>query len=263
MTKLRNKNIIITGASSGIGEEIALQVAEQGGNPILVARSVDKLKRMKMELESTYSVKCSFYQADLTDLSEWRRTLHQIMEDIAQVDALINNAGFGIFNKVGETNWEDIERMFQLNVYALIMGTHEILPYFINRREGHIINIGSQAGKIATPKSSVYSATKHAVIGFSNALRLEVEDQGVFVTTVNLGPVRTNFFDMADPSGNYQKAIGRYMLDPEKVARNITKALFTNKREINMPGWMEMGSKFYNLFPKLTERMLKSQFNKK
>ena len=83
------------------------------------------------------------------------------------------------------------------------------------------------------------------------------------MTTVNLGPVKTNFFNVADPFGNYQQSVEKYMLDPNDVAEKIVKVLFTNKREINMPKWMDVGSRFYQVFPSLIERLLKSQFNKK
>ncbi|MCT2537460.1 SDR family oxidoreductase [Aquibacillus koreensis] len=263
LSNIQSKNIIITGASSGIGHMMAIQVAKQGGNPILVARTEARLKKLQEQLVDTYDVDCRFYVVDLLDLQAWNNCLHKIVEDVQQIDAIINNAGFGIFDYIEKSDWNKIESMVQLNILALIRAVHQLLPHFIERKQGHIINIGSQAGKIATPKSAVYSATKHAVIGFTNALRLEVEEKGIFVTSVNLGPVRTNFFELADPSGTYQHSVDRFMLDPETVAKKVVGILFTNKREINMPRWMSAGSKMYQLFPSLMERLLKNQFNRK
>src|SRR5690606_33540996 len=131
------------------------------------------------------------------------------------------------------------------------------------KNDGHIVNIASQAGKISTPKSAVYASTKHAILGFTNALRQELMDKSIHVTAVNLGPVKTNFFSHADPEGSYQKNVGKYMLDPEKVAEKIANHLFTGKREINMPLWMDFGSRLYQLFPSMMEKALKKQFNKK
>ncbi|MDL4840725.1 SDR family NAD(P)-dependent oxidoreductase [Aquibacillus rhizosphaerae] len=263
MSKLQSKNIIVTGGSSGIGERIAWYIAENGGTPILVARSEDKLIELKQQINETFSVNCQYYVVDLIKLDEWENCLQTIIRDYNKIDAVINNAGFGVFDYIEDTKWDDVERMFKLNVFALIRGVHQTLPHLIKNKKSHIINIASQAGKIATPKSSIYSATKHAVIGFTNALRLEVERKGVYVTAVNLGPVRTNFFNVADPSGGYQKSVDRYMLDPDDVAKKVVGVLFTNKREINMPGWMNVGSKFYQLFPSIVEKMLKKQFNRK
>lgn len=263
MSTLKGKNIIVTGASSGIGEMIARFIAEGGGSPILVARSELKLRTLQQEISNVYSVPCNYYTVDLTNLEQWRDGLNKIINDYSRVDAIVNNAGIGIFDFIENIKWEDIERMFQLNVFALMQGIHQILPHFEQNKQGHIINIASQAGKISTPKSSIYGATKHAVIGYTNALRLEVASKGIYVTTVNLGPVRTNFFDMADPTGSYQQSVDRFMLDPAYVARKVVGGLFKPKREINLPYWMDIGSRVYQMFPNLIEKLLKHQFNRK
>lgn len=260
---LVDRTIIVTGASSGIGERIAHHIAQRGGNLLLTARSIEKLKNLQTELINTYSIECQIYKADLLDLTAWKSTLGEMVQDVHKIDAIINNAGFGIFDKVEDSKWEDTENMFRLNVFALIQGIHELLPHFISNRCGHIVNIASQAGKISTPKSSAYAATKHAVIGFSNALRLEVEEYGIHVTSVNLGPVATNFFTKADPSGTYQKSVRKLMLDPDKVAQQVVSNLFSKKREINMPKWMDIGSRIYQVFPSLVEKMLRKQLNRK
>lgn len=214
---------------------------------------------LKQELQANSFV----YQVDLSNVTEVNATMSAILQEHEQIHAIINNAGAGIFEYVKDTNWNDIDRMFQLNVMALIQTTKLILPHFLEYNEGHIVNIASQAGKMATPKSAIYGATKHAVLGFTNALRLEVKSRSLHVTAVNLGPVQTNFFVQADPTGAYQKNVARYMLDPDMVAQKIVRTLFTNKREINLPVWMEAGSKIYQLFPRTMERLLKKQFNKK
>lgn len=261
--RIAGKKIIITGASSGIGERIAWQIAENGGIPIMVARSIDKLKNQQMQIKKSYQIDSYAYQADLLNHKEPANVMNQIVSDHTQIHGLINNAGAGVFDYVWDMQWSDIEYMFQLNVFALMQGTKSLLPHFRQHNEGHIINVASQAGKIATPKTAVYAATKHAVLGFTNSLRLETSEFNVHVTAVNLGPVNTNFFAGADPTGDYQKNIDRYMLDPNKVAGKVVKSLFTARREINLPRWMELGSKFYHLFPGTLERLLKNQFNKK
>lgn len=261
--KIANKNIIVTGASSGIGERIAWHIAKNGGTPIMLARSIDTLNKQQLLIEQTFHISSYVYQVDLQHESELEKTVEQILTEHTQVHGLINNAGAGVFDYVENVKWFDVAQMFQLNVFSLMQGTKLLLPHFTMHDEGHIVNIASLAGKIATPKSAIYASTKHAVLGFTNALRLEVANKGIHVTAVNLGPVRTNFFSTADPSGGYQKNVDRYMLDPDKVAERIVRHLFTDKREINLPWWMEMGSKFYQLFPQVLERILIKQFNKK
>ncbi|MUK87203.1 SDR family NAD(P)-dependent oxidoreductase [Ornithinibacillus sp. L9] len=263
--KVKQKKIIITGASSGIGEKIAWHIAKSGGIPIMVARSIDKLKQLQTAMKNELDTTSFVYQIDLLDPNQLTATFHSIIDEHVEVHGLINNAGVGIFESANDLSWQDIERMFQLNVYALIKGTKTVLPHFLRNKKGscHIINIASQAGKMATPKSSVYAATKHAVLGFTNAIRLELSEENIFVTAVNLGPVRTAFFKTADPHGTYQQNVARYMLDPDKVAKKVVSVLFTSRREINMPRWMEVGSKLYNLFPGMMEMVLKRQFNKK
>ena len=130
-------------------------------------------------------------------------------------------------------------------------------------RKGHIINIVSMAGLIATGKSSLYSATKFAAIGFSNALRLELMPYGVYVTTVNPGPIRTGFFDQADPDGTYLKSVDRFLLEPDAVAKKIVKIIGKNKRELNLPVLLNLAHKFYTLFPKLADKLAGETFNYK
>jgi uncharacterized protein len=153
--------------------------------------------------------------------------------------------------------------MFEVNVVGLIACTSMVLPTMRERRFGHIINIASQAGKIATPKSSIYSATKHAVLGYSNSLRMELADHQVFVTTVNPGPIATNFFNIADEKGTYVKNVQKFMLQPEFVAGKVVDAMLTKTREINLPRWMNLGSIVYTLFPRAFERIGRKAFNKK
>lgn len=261
--KVKGKHVIITGASSGIGEQLAWQLAEQGGIPILLARNESKLEFLTKKINTQLKADCYWYACDLSNPEEIERVFHRIQQDFEAVDALINNAGFGVFEYVEQASMESFTSMFDVNVLGLIQCVKEILPKMVERREGHIINIASQAGKIATPKSSGYAATKHAVLGFTNSLRMEVKNKGVFVTAVNLGPVRTNFFQTADPSGQYQKAVEGYMLTSDKVAEKVIKQLFTNKRELNMPSWMELGAKMYQLMPHVMEKLLAKQFMKK
>lgn len=257
------KKVVVTGASSGIGEMLVRRIAAYGGTPIMLARSVEKLRQLQLQINEEYNIRAFYYKVDLTDEVEMDEVVASIIREHDVIHALINNAGTGVFQYVENTSIQDVELMFRLNVLAVIRMTKLFIPQFKANKGGHIVNIASQAGKISTPKSAVYASTKHAILGFTNALRQELADYQINVTAVNLGPVKTNFFSHADPEGNYQQNVEKYMLDPEKVALKICENLFSKKREINMPMWMDIGSRFYQLFPGMMEKVLKKQFNKK
>lgn len=263
MSKLRGKIIVITGASGGIGKEIAIQSAHLGARLVLLARSLDKLQTLKDSLISQYGVDVFVYKLDVSDTEQVEKVFADIHAQVGTVDVLVNNAGHGTFKEVLDTDLEESKSMFAVNVIGLMACTKSVLPNMKRRQAGHIINIASQAGKIATPKSTLYSATKFAVLGYSNALRLELMADHIHVTTVNPGPIETNFFNIADESGTYVKSIQKFMLKPENVANKIVAAMLTNKREINLPGWMNVASKWYTLFPKITETIGKKAFFKK
>lgn len=261
--QLKGKNIIITGASGGIGAEIARLCAASGANLALLARSIDKLGQLQKELQQRYQAKISVYQLDVSDTDQVKEIFAAIFQEFNQIDILVNNAGFGVFREAHEATIEQIKGMFNVNVVGLMACTSMVLPKMRERRFGHIINIASQAGKIATPKSSVYSATKHAVLGYTNSLRMELADYNVQVTSVNPGPIATNFFNIADEKGTYVKNVQKFMLKPEYVAQKVVDSMLTKTREINLPRWMNMGSIVYALFPRLFERLGKKAFNQK
>ncbi|WP_235816529.1 SDR family NAD(P)-dependent oxidoreductase [Bacillus massilinigeriensis] len=263
MNRLKGKNVIITGASGGIGAEIARLCAERGANLVLLARSMDKLEALKIDLESCFSVPVEVHQLDVSDKDQVEHVFNEILKKQEQVDVLVNNAGFGIFREAHEAKLDEIQSMFDVNVIGLMACTLKVLPSMRRRKSGHIINIASQAGKLATPKSSVYSATKHAVLGFTNSLRMELSDYHVFVTSVNPGPISTNFFQIADEKGTYVKSVQRFMLDPKYVAKKIVDAMLTPTREINLPRWMNAGSVIYTLFPRAFEKIGKRFFDRK
>ena len=261
--QLKGKNIVITGASGGIGAEIAKLCAESGANLVLIARSIEKLRQLQTELQQKHHVRVEVYQLDVSNTEKVKEVFTAIFAEIGEVDILVNNAGFGVFREAHAATMDEIKGMFDVNVVGLMACTSMVLPKMRERRFGHIINIASQAGKIATPKSSVYSATKHAVLGYTNSLRMELSDYNVLVTSVNPGPIATNFFNIADEKGTYVKNVKRYMLQPEYVARKVVDSMLTKTREINLPRWMNMGSVVYVLFPRLFERIGKKAFNKK
>ncbi len=263
MNTLQGKHIVITGASGGLGEKLAYEAARRGANMTLLARNASKLQSVKEAIETHFSVSVSIHALDVSNYDDVSAVFEKIFNQSTQVDVLINNAGYGIFDEAHVASFDDIKGMFDVNVLGLISCTQQVLQHMMDRRSGHIVNIASQAGKLATPKSSAYSASKHAVLGYTNSLRMEAARYGVFVTAVNPGPIATNFFSIADQSGTYMKNVEKLMLDPNKVATKVIDQLFTKRREINLPGWMNLGSILYQLAPKVVERLGRNAFFKK
>ena len=261
--RLQYKNVIITGASSGVGLALAEKCAQNGANLVLLARRLDVLEKVQADLQTRYSANVKVYKLDVSDTDEIKMVFGQIIDEINHIDILVNNAGYGIFRSAHELSIEEIKRMFEVNVLGLIACTNMVLPLMLKHKKGHIINIASQAGKIATPKSSAYAATKHAVLGFTNSLRMEVSDQNINVTAVNPGPIETNFFSIADETGSYVKSVKRFIITPEYVASKIVNAMLTRTREMNLPRWMSAGNVFYTLFPRLFEVIGKPFLSKK
>lgn len=249
--------IVITGASGGIAEEIIKHLPSQDGL-VLLGRDRAKLEDLYRHIENKTCI-----EIDITNNQALQAVIDQIYQQYGRIDILINNAGFGEFKAYDDYAFEDIEEMFAVNSLATIHFSRLVGKRMAEQGHGHIINIASMAGLIASAKSSIYSATKFAVIGFSNALRLELADHKVYVTTVNPGPIETHFFDKADPSGDYLKSVEKFSLKPEYVAKRIIKIMGKNKRELNMPFALAAVHKLYTLFPRISDYMARKVFNYK
>ncbi|MCD8508971.1 MAG: SDR family oxidoreductase [Bacillus sp. (in: Bacteria)] len=256
-------SVVITGASSGIGEKMAFETAERGMTPIMLARSHERLLHTAKLIKNKTGITPVIFPLDITDEQAVAATFREIESQVGSIDVLINNAGFAIFELACKSSMETTKSMFQVNVFGAIACTQAVLPSMLERNKGHIIFIASQAGKLATPKSSGYSATKHALLGYANSLRMELKGTGIYVSSVNPGPIQTPFFDRADETGQYRKSVERFMLDPDKVASKTVDLIKSPKREINLPGWMGLGTKMYQLFPSLVEGLAGSQLRKK
>lgn len=260
---LKNKMVLITGASGGLGEQIAYESAKKNASLILCARNMEQLRRVQTVAQQMTSGRVMVKSLDITDYQSVESLIHFLEKENITVDILVNNAGVGIFKPFVETSKAEIDLMFSVNVLGLMTLTQKIALRMIEATSGHIVTIASQAGKMATPNSSVYAATKFAVLGFSNALRLELKPFGIHVLTVNPGPMRTSFFDTADPTGDYLDKVSAFVTEPEKLAKTVVNHFGTSKREINTPWMMELGSIGYTLFPKLGDFLAGGLFNKK
>lgn len=190
---------LVTGASSGIGKELAREHARRGGNLILVARRKDKLEEIKQELIRDHATpEIHVLAMDLSQPSSATRLVGWTRELDLDVDILINNAGFGVFGTFSESNWPLIERMLHLNMISLTELTRHLVPKMIERGAGRILNVASTAAFQPGPNFASYYASKAYVLNFSEAIAHELRNTGVTVTTLCPGPTESEFQDRAN-----------------------------------------------------------------
>ncbi|CAM4335566.1 SDR family NAD(P)-dependent oxidoreductase [Paenibacillus tarimensis] len=256
---LTGKRVLITGAGSGIGAITAQMLAERGAVPILTGRNEAKLKEAASLIKGSHGV----YVLDVNDNREVKRVTEQIIADYKGLDVLLNNAGYAVFDYFEEAKVEDFEEMMNTNYLGIVRCTKAVLPVFLQQGHGQIVNVASMAGKIGTAKSTAYTATKHAVLGFTNALRAEMKDRGITVSAVNPGPIDTPFFTKADPEGTYVRNVKAFMMKPERVAAAILKVIDKGIAEVDIPLSAAAGIKLYQLFPRLADRLVGPMLNKK
>lgn len=231
-----NGTILITGASSGIGKELARQFALRARALILVARRVQLLEQLSTELQSLRKeLKVHIEACDLNNLSSIESMLNSAIQKAGPIDILVNNAGFGDPSLFENADSQRIEGMIRVNVIAPTFLTRRLLPKMIERKSGGILNIGSGAGLVVMPGSAVYSATKYYLHGFSEALRAEVSEAGIVVTEVAPGPVETEFDAVA---GRRLAGVPPPFMDisAEQCAREAIKD-FEKNRAIVYPGF--------------------------
>ncbi|WP_438310581.1 SDR family NAD(P)-dependent oxidoreductase [Sporosarcina sp. FA9] len=246
------KSILITGATSGVGFALAKRLHAEGHEVWATGRSKDKL----LELES---IGICTVQADLTKQED----IKTLIETIKIPDCVIFSAGVGTFRLAHEISDGSMNTMMNINVLAPIQLTKLLLPKMLERGSGQLVYLGSQAGKVATPKASVYAATKHAVLGYANALRMEVAPFNIRVTIVNPGPIDTPFLDLADDTGKYRESLGKYLLALDTVVDAVVRVIEKPVREVNLPWYLGVTSKLHAIAPTLVERMGRRFFLKK
>lgn len=261
LRSLKNKIVLVTGGSSGIGEATAYEAAKRGAIVVLCARNLDKLNVIAKHCLILSGRPAFAYRVDVADPNQIDQVLDTIYHEIGSIDVLVNSAGFGDMQAIIDEPRQTMEAMVKVNVLALMYLSRCVAKQMIGQGYGAIVNLGSVAGKIPTPNSSVYSATKAAVINFSNVLRLELADYGIQVLTVNPGPVETDFFDKADPKGTYLSHFpSDLMLHPAVIARRIWNHIGYGTREINIPRYFTAAAIGYQLFPKFGDWLIKNFF---
>ncbi|HEY2011975.1 MAG TPA: SDR family oxidoreductase [Bryobacteraceae bacterium] len=233
---------LITGASSGIGAELARVCASDGYGLILVARRVDRLAELAAGLAKTYGIQARALAADLSDPAAPQEIFEQTRSD--RVEILINNAGFGLRGPFAQTDWAVEARLIQVNVTSLVHLTKLYLPEMLRRREGRILNVASTAAFVPGPLMAMYYASKAFVLSFSESVANEVKGSGVTVTVLCPGPTRSEFGEAAGISDS--KLFKGAMMQADEVARIGYRAMMAGKAEVIAGArnrWMMLGTR--------------------
>lgn len=249
---------LITGASSGIGKELARIHAEKGGDLIVVARSANKLKLLETELKTKHQTNILTLIIDLSKPDAAKQVFDEVNQAKLTVDYLINNAGFGGRGKFYERDWETDLSMINLNIVALTALTRYFLPGFVANNRGKILNVSSVASLLPGPLQAVYFATKAYVTSFSNAIAEELHDTQVTVTALLPGATETDFAKVADMD---QTPLFDKTFSARSVAEDGYKGMLAGKLNVlcGLTFAQKMVMKSIPLTPK---KMLLSQMRK-
>jgi uncharacterized protein len=223
-----NKTALITGASSGIGLELAKVHAAKGDNLVLVARNQAKLDELKKELEKAHSIKVFIIAKDLSQSNAALDVYNEVKQQNIQIDYLINNAGFGNFGMFVNNEWIKEEQMINLNITTLTHFSHLFLKDMVARKSGRIMNVASTAAFQSGPTMAVYYATKAYVLSFSEAIDNEVREHGVSVTALCPGATASGFQDAAAMQES-KLVKGKKLPTSKEVAEYGYKAMMKGK----------------------------------
>ncbi len=219
---------VVTGASSGLGEEFVWQLAPRVGRLVLVARRGQVLRELAAQLEVEYpQVEVAVLEADLAQPGGSEAVAEMISQRGWSPDLLVNNAGLGDYGEFASAEWDRIEAMLRVNIEALTRLTHLMLPAMIRSGGGAVLNVSSLASLMPIPDFAVYAATKAYVTSFSEALRIELRDHGIRVLAVCPGPVHTGFGEVAQRGGNQPEIPGYecFYVSKEQVVAEALAAM--------------------------------------
>jgi len=243
------KTALITGASSGIGYELAKIFAREGYNLVITARRENRLKPLKKELESTGKITVHIFPADLSK-ADAPEKLHQfVIENNIPVSVLVNNAGIGDYGFFKDADWNRVSSIIDLNMKSLTHLTHLFIPELLKQKDGYIMNVASTAAFQPGPLMSVYYASKHYVLAFSEAIANELSDSGINVSALCPGPTESEFQEVANMKKS--KLFDRFpVATSQEVAEYGYKSLMNGKR-VAIYGLMnKIAPKFISLVPR-------------
>ena len=246
---------LVTGASSGIGRLLCLRLAEKGARLVLVARRMEELENLKTEITAK-GAEAIVIPCDVRELEQVKQCVNKALAHYGNIDVLINNAGYGNHHPFIDWPLEDIENLVRVNYFGSVYFTKLLLPQMVAMQNGCIVFIASVAGKLSTPDESAYCAAKHAVVGLAGALSLEVEDDGVYVATINPGAFDTPFFKEADRA-RMPPVAKNGMGDPSKLVDHIFKSLAKGLHDTTYPFLPSTGYPVNAIAPEFMRKQVK------
>ncbi len=232
--RLRDRVILISGASSGIGEALARELAREGAHLVLGARRRDRVVALAEELERAYGIRARGYFLDVMDRESIRRFVGAALEEMNGLDVLVNNAGVGFQGPVEAVEPEDYDRVMKTNLEGAFWLIREVVPILKQQGGGMIVNVSSLAGYAGLPRWSLYHMSKFGLRGLTESLRVELKPHGIHVMGVYPGPVRTGFFRNAviRDGSDALPSRGRGFISPERMARAIVRGMKKNRRDV-------------------------------
>lgn len=258
---LKNKIVLITGASSGFGKDAAHLFAVEGAKVVLVARRLDRLQMLVNEIQKAGGEAIAV-PADVSERVEIELMVRIVLELYGRIDILFNNAGFGGLDWLERLEPErDIETQIRVNLTGMILVTQAVLPHMMKRRSGHIINMSSIAGWLAAPSYTVYAATKYGVRGFTNALRREVAPFSIQVSGIYPGPARTEFAWGRDGKHRSRpKWFDMFFIPAEDVSHRILELARRPRRAVIIPWWFGLIAWGENHFPAIADWIIQTAY---
>ncbi|MBT8295062.1 MAG: SDR family oxidoreductase [Gramella sp.] len=224
---IKGKTIIITGASSGIGEATAMKLAKEGANVVLTARSEDKLNKLQSKIEKENAGKAIVVTADVTKKEDLKKVVEKTKESFKSVDGLVNNAGLMPLSYVKNLHTDEWEKMVDVNIKGVLNGVAAVLPTMMEQKSGNIINISSSAGRKIYPGGAVYCATKSAVRMFSEGLRQELAPNfNINVTSIEPGFVDTSLTETITDEEIKEDLLSNFKELTPLEAEDIAEAIF-------------------------------------
>jgi short-subunit dehydrogenase len=251
MSNLQNKVVLITGASSGFGEEAALLFAAEGCKVVLAARRIDRLQNLAAKIQEQGGEAMAI-PVDIVNSADVDNMVQSTLDLYGHIDILFNNAGIGRVDWFENHTLErDINTLVQVNLIGLMQVTRVALPHMLKRGEGHIINMVSVAGLIASPLIASYAASKHGARAFTDALRREVAPLGIKVSGIYPGSAATEFGQHIGRNEAYSSVRKRVRsrLSSEYVARRVLDVAKRPRRSLIIPWWFRILAAFDMLFP--------------
>lgn len=248
--------IVLTGASSGIGLCTARRAAEQGAKIVLVARSAGTLRTLEQEIVNAGGV-ATHVVADVADRERMHFVAQEAISRLGRIDTWINNAGVSIFGRLDEVSESDSKRLLDTNFWGVVNGSLAALPY-LKARGGALINVGSEVSEAIVPLQGMYSASKHAVKGFTDALRVEIEEidkAPVTITLIQPTAVNTPFPQHARNYMDREPKLPPPLIDPNDVAEAILKAATEGGRDVKVGVMAMLNTAVANLIPSLGDKM--------